>query len=177
MLTRRARGFLREQLLAASDLRKRLGAEGFPVTWIKVEAILESEGAPQSDEEAARQPAERYFEHHLKLILAPEADHEALAYTAEQHASQGDDRFPTDSGRRHLDLRAGARPAHRVPVVGAWSAAGHHADGPGLRAGVRIGPGAARTALRRFRSQSSGFRVTLPASLALPNCRPTDLSG
>jgi hypothetical protein len=65
-----------------------LRAAGFPITRVKLEAIATNEGIPDSDEEAARAPAGDYFEFHVKLLLAPDADLGALASCCGRHAAR-----------------------------------------------------------------------------------------
>jgi hypothetical protein len=62
-------------------------AGGFVVTRIKIEAATENAGVPQSDDDGATHAAERYFEHHVKLLLDADADLAPLAEIAEHHAS------------------------------------------------------------------------------------------
>ena len=86
MLTRRGRGVLSGELAAAADLASAVEAAGFPVVRTKVEASPWNEGVPQTDEEAAGQPADRHFEHHVRLVLGPDADLSALEALARSRA-------------------------------------------------------------------------------------------
>jgi hypothetical protein len=69
MLTARGRGTLAELRAAAAGWADRLRAAGFPVTRIKVEAAPWNTGVPQTPEDAATEPPDRYFEHHVKVVL------------------------------------------------------------------------------------------------------------
>jgi len=85
MLTRTGRGTLRDELRAAAALRAALGAEGLAVSRVKVEAAPRNEGVPQSDDDGAAHPPERYFEHHVKLLLGAGTDLAGLAALAQGH--------------------------------------------------------------------------------------------
>lgn len=87
MLTRHGRGNLPGELTAASAASHDLSVAGFPVTRIKIEAAPWNEDVPQSSAEGAEQPPDRYFEHHIKLLLNPGGDCAALAQTASQHGA------------------------------------------------------------------------------------------
>lgn len=65
----------------ASSLR----ASGFIVSRVKLEAVISNEGVPADDEEAARFPAENYFEFHVKVILPGTADLEHLRAVCKPH--------------------------------------------------------------------------------------------
>jgi hypothetical protein len=85
MLTRHGRGRLTDELKKAAALAESLRAAGFPVLRIKIEAAAANPGARQFDAIAFSQPPDRYFEHHIKLMIDPRADLSALAKIAEQH--------------------------------------------------------------------------------------------
>lgn len=85
MITRRARGNLADQLLVASEHAEKLAMAGFPVMRIKVEAAPSNADVPQADGEA--RCADRYFEQHIKLLLASGADEAALAAVAMRHGA------------------------------------------------------------------------------------------
>jgi len=87
MVTRRATGTLAEQMTAAADLSRRLDAEGFAVTRVKIEAAPGNRDVPQTDAEAIDRHRGRYFEHHVKLALDPTADLSALVTLARRHAA------------------------------------------------------------------------------------------
>jgi hypothetical protein len=87
MVTRRGTGTLSGQLAAAAALCPELAAAGFVVTRIKIEAAPGNRDVPASDAEAADRHPGRYFEHHVKLALDPDADVAALVATARRHAA------------------------------------------------------------------------------------------
>lgn len=74
MLTRRGRGDFADELEIATALAQALTAEDFAVVRIKIEAAPWNQGVPQSDVEAYLHPADRYFEHHIKLLLQSNRD-------------------------------------------------------------------------------------------------------
>ena len=59
----------------------------FPATRIKVEMAATSPTVPQSNDEGEAQPPERYFEHHVKLLLDDEADMPQLIRVALCHTA------------------------------------------------------------------------------------------
>jgi hypothetical protein len=87
MLTFRSEGNLSGELEAAQRLREALAADGFAVTRIKIEANPENLEVPLTEADARRHPADRYFEHHIKLLLEPTTDLRTLAGVAERHAA------------------------------------------------------------------------------------------
>jgi hypothetical protein len=116
MLTRWGRGDLAGQLQIAGALGRSLEAEGFPVTRIKIEAAVGNPGVPQSDAEARDHPAERYFEHHVKLLLEDGADVSPLVEVAERHnahLSRNALRV-RDDGRRERFVTQRCRPVGRA---------------------------------------------------------------
>ena len=54
---------------------------------MKIEASPLCAGVPRDDAAAATEPAGRYFEHHVKLLLAPDADTARLVGLAMRHAA------------------------------------------------------------------------------------------
>lgn len=82
MLTRAGRGDLPGELAAAAELARRLAGDGFDVVRTKIEAAPWNEDVPASDAAAAAHPGDRYFEHHVKLVIAPATDTRELAATA-----------------------------------------------------------------------------------------------
>lgn len=86
MLTRTGRGSLSSALERASSLAVELDRDGFEVTRVKVEAATRNGEVPRSDADARAQPS-RYFEHHVKLLLGPEADTAAIVEVAERNAA------------------------------------------------------------------------------------------
>lgn len=87
MLTWRGTGGLSSALAKALEVEAALHAARFPVTRIKIEAAPWNADIPQSEEEAKQHPSGRYFEHHIKLLLEPEADLTVLTEVAERHAA------------------------------------------------------------------------------------------
>lgn len=84
MLTRRGRGDLAGELAVAARLAAQLQAAGFAVCRTKIEASPMNAGIPQHEHEA--QPG-RYFESHIKLLLAAKADGDELAALAIAHGA------------------------------------------------------------------------------------------
>lgn len=87
MLTRRGRGNFADELKIANSLCQELTAENFPVVRIKIEADPRNQGVPQSDVEALAHPIDRYFEHHVKLLLESSTDILPLQEIARQHSA------------------------------------------------------------------------------------------
>lgn len=71
MLTLHGSGTLREQRELAADWAAKLQAAGFAVLRRKIEAAPWNTGVPETDAQARPTGHERYFEHHLKLLLPP----------------------------------------------------------------------------------------------------------
>ncbi|MFJ8582549.1 nucleotidyl transferase AbiEii/AbiGii toxin family protein [Micromonospora sp. NPDC093277] len=69
MLTLVGSGSLEQQRDAAERWTKRLRAAGLPVARVKIEAAPWCDGVPVTDSDAGTQPLDRYFEHHVKLVL------------------------------------------------------------------------------------------------------------
>lgn len=59
-------------------LALQLESHGFSVTRMKIEAAPTNSGIPQNIQEAALFPPENYYEHHLKVLLAPGASMQEL---------------------------------------------------------------------------------------------------
>lgn len=78
MATARCGGTLAEALTVARNWRDAMRLAGLDVRRTKVEAAPWNTGVPQADADAAADPDERYFEHHVKLLL-PDATPERLA--------------------------------------------------------------------------------------------------
>ena len=87
MLTVRANGTTASVLAEAEAIVDELQACGCDVTRVKLEASPFADGVPATAEQAATQPADRYFEHHLKLLLPPDADESALADLVTPHGA------------------------------------------------------------------------------------------
>ncbi len=87
MLTRCGKGELTTELKIAWDLSTALNAEEFTVTRIKIEAAPWNQDVPLSNLAALAHPIERYFEHHIKLSIAPNIDISRLTAVAELHSA------------------------------------------------------------------------------------------
>jgi hypothetical protein len=87
MVGGRGRGGLSGELVAAAELCRSLAADGFVVTRVKLEASPANRDVPGSDAEAVDRHPGRYFEHHVKLALGPDADVPRLAALAQEHAA------------------------------------------------------------------------------------------
>jgi hypothetical protein len=87
MVSRRGRGTLSGERAAAAELVRQLNADGFPVSRVKIEAAPENQDVPTTDAEAAECHAGRYFEHHVKLLLAPSANLADLARLAQKYGA------------------------------------------------------------------------------------------
>ncbi|GAA3050366.1 hypothetical protein GCM10020000_33950 [Streptomyces olivoverticillatus] len=73
MLTLHRRGPLPAVREAVEDAARALQDAGFEVVRTKIEAAPWVEGVPDTDEEAAVLGPRYYFEHHIKLLIAPGA--------------------------------------------------------------------------------------------------------
>ena len=155
MLTYHGSGKLSPQLVLA---RRRVGdlhGDGFDVVRVKVEAAPWNEDVPQSAAEAAALMPECYFEHHVKLALADDAEVDAVRWIGSRHAghvSRNARRGPREGRHERFvtqRCRLIGRPeAHRrlEALLGALARAGHqvieveeefvvHDDRPGLDSG------------------------------------------
>jgi len=136
MLTRRGSGDLASELRIANDLSRQLGAAGFRVTRIKIEAACTNRDVPATDADARAHPG-LYFEHHLKLLLDPQTDLVPLASLAQEHAAHlsrnaltarpdgREERFVTqrcrlvgrEVARRRLDALLKTLKTHGYPIL------------------------------------------------------------
>ncbi|MCC3778168.1 hypothetical protein K6I33_003121 [Streptomyces sp. UNOB3_S3] len=87
MLTLRGSGRLPVVRKAVEDAARGVRGAGFAVVRTKIEATPWAEGVPGTDAEAADLGARYYFEHHVKLLLAPGTDTSALTVLAEAHGA------------------------------------------------------------------------------------------
>ncbi|WP_034271684.1 hypothetical protein [Actinospica robiniae] len=87
MLTFTGSGTFDEQRAVIVDLERRLSAAGFAPVRTKIEASPWAAGVPQDRAEAESLGAARYFEHHVKVRLAPGDDWQALALVAVPHGA------------------------------------------------------------------------------------------
>jgi hypothetical protein len=85
MVSRRRSGGLSTELTAAEELARLLGAAGFDVVRIKIEAAPWNRGVPDAGPDPEH--ADRYFEHHVKLVLDPATDLARLTALAEAHSA------------------------------------------------------------------------------------------
>ncbi|MEV4555968.1 hypothetical protein AB0K51_03095 [Kitasatospora sp. NPDC049285] len=85
MLTWQSEGSLPEQHRRAATETARLRAAGFTPVRLKIEAAPWTPGVPRTDAEAELLAPERYFEHHVKVRLAPGVPRDALARAADGH--------------------------------------------------------------------------------------------
>ncbi|SCG44552.1 hypothetical protein GA0070609_1500 [Micromonospora echinaurantiaca] len=102
MLTLTGSGPLHRQRDVADQWTARLRAAGLGVARVKIEAAPWCDGVPVTDGDAAAQPAGRYFEHHVKLLLP--AGVSALA-TASTVAERHDARLSRNARRARDDGR------------------------------------------------------------------------
>ncbi|WP_019632215.1 hypothetical protein [Actinomadura atramentaria] len=87
MLTRRVRGPLDAAFAAARATAAELVSAGIPVVRTKIEGAPGNPGVPVDDAAARRADPARYFEHHVKLVLPPDADLARLAALVEPHTA------------------------------------------------------------------------------------------
>ncbi|WP_144119135.1 nucleotidyl transferase AbiEii/AbiGii toxin family protein [Catellatospora sichuanensis] len=90
MLTLAGTGSLADQHSLAGNWAKQLRDVGLHPARTKIEAAPWCTGVPATDAEAAAEPAGRYFEHHVKLLLPAEdvAALLAVAAVGEQHGAR-----------------------------------------------------------------------------------------
>lgn len=155
MLTYHGPGTLPGQLALARQQAGELRAGGFGVVRVKIEAAPWNEEVPQTGEEASALMPGCYFEHHVKLILAGDAEADVVRRTGALHAGHlsRNARRGLRGGRheRFLTQRCQlvGRPEARrrlEALLGALALAGHrvieveeefvvHDDNPGLDRG------------------------------------------
>ncbi|WEH18246.1 hypothetical protein [Streptomyces sp. VNUA24] len=158
MLTVRGEGSLSALRAAASGWVRRLGAEGFGVVRVKIEAAPWNEDVPLTVAQARALPPGCYFEHHVKLALADDTEVACVRALAERHAAhvsrnarraggggdgRGHERFVTQrcrdvgrpEARRRLDALLDALAAAGFKAVEVEEEFVVHDDGPGLDAG------------------------------------------
>jgi len=85
MLTRGGRGTLAEERDIAETSARDLRDDGFDVVRVKIEAAPSNEDVPKTDAEAIDLPDSRYFEHHVKVLLADEDAVAGLTSVAVPH--------------------------------------------------------------------------------------------
>ncbi|MER8185032.1 hypothetical protein [Kitasatospora sp. NPDC094015] len=105
MLTLRGSGAYAEVAAVTAGTARRMAGAGFPVLRVKIESVPWAEGVPQTAAEAAALGPERYFEHHVKLLLGPAERTEGLARLAVRHGahlSRNARRTRADGDREHF---------------------------------------------------------------------------
>ena len=88
MVTYHGHGTLAGELAVAERWAERLSGAGLPVTRTKIEASPKNTGVPWTAEQAHALPEHCYFEFHVKLLLAPDADLDALTRLVEPHRAR-----------------------------------------------------------------------------------------
>ncbi|GHG79432.1 hypothetical protein [Streptomyces griseocarneus] len=114
MLTLRGRGGLDGMRGTVEEAAHGLREAGFGVVRTKIESTPWAEGVPGTDEEAVVLGGRYYFEHHLKLLLAPGADTVALADVVSRHAAH----LSRNARRVRADGRAERFVTQRCRLVG-----------------------------------------------------------
>ncbi|NUU24681.1 MAG: hypothetical protein HOV68_24745, partial [Streptomycetaceae bacterium] len=104
MLTLRGHGTLSTQLEAAHACVAQVRAAGFEVVRVKIEAAPWNADVPRTAADAAALPADCHFEHHVKLLLADDAELALLREVAARHGA----RVSRNARRERADLGAGA---------------------------------------------------------------------
>jgi hypothetical protein len=87
MLTHHGEGNLASALSMATHFCHHLKHDNFSVSRIKIEVTPENEDVPQSRIEALQHPDDRYFEHHIKVLLNAEMDVQILRAIVEPHSA------------------------------------------------------------------------------------------
>ena len=91
-----------------AEVARKLRDRGFPVVRVKLEAVTTNDGIPEADTDP--QPAERYFEYHVKLRLPATPDEGSLNAVCVGHAAKvSRNAFKTDPAgvsERFVTLRA-----------------------------------------------------------------------
>ncbi|MFF0074960.1 hypothetical protein [Streptomyces sp. NPDC005494] len=119
MLTLRGtRATYAEEISAVRHAVRSLAGDGFDVARVKVECPPWAEEVPQADADMAAQDGGRHFEHHVKLLLGPSHDREALVAVAVRHGAH----VSWNARRRHADGREERFVTQRCHAVGASSA-------------------------------------------------------
>lgn len=86
MLSYSGEGTLPERLALSERRSGELREAGFEVVRVKIEAAPWNRDVPQSAAEASELSAGCYFEHHVKLLLADDAEAEAVRRIGTRHA-------------------------------------------------------------------------------------------
>jgi hypothetical protein len=88
MLTRHGRDTLGAVVATAHRDAAELASAGFEVSRTKIEVAAEDALAPATDAASVDQPHDRYFEAHIKVLLATDGDVARLTTLAAAHAGQ-----------------------------------------------------------------------------------------
>ncbi|HEY3898600.1 MAG TPA: hypothetical protein VGM54_08310 [Chthoniobacter sp.] len=88
MLTRHSVGTLDDALAAARGLAALLASSGLKVCRTKLEIDAINPAAPSIEGETKANPAEWYFEYHIKVLLPSLSDLEPLSKVAQRNASR-----------------------------------------------------------------------------------------
>lgn len=87
MLTHHVEGDFPFALNMANHFCHQLKSDHFFVNRIKIEVTPENDDVPQSSVEALQHPDDRYFEHHIKVLLNAEMDLRSLRTIVELHSA------------------------------------------------------------------------------------------
>ncbi|MER5891817.1 hypothetical protein [Streptomyces sp. NPDC001876] len=119
MLTLRGtRSSYAEEVSAVRKAAESLAGRGFEVARVKVECAPWAVEVPRTDADAAEEAGTRHFEHHVKLLLDPSYDPEALIATAVRHRAH----VSWNARRHHPDGHEERFLTQRCHGVGAGSA-------------------------------------------------------
>lgn len=114
MLTARYSGDFAAVRDSVAELAARLTGAGFPLCRTKIESTPWTTGVPATDAEARALGPGYYFEHHVKLVLAPDTDPAALTAIAVAHAAH----LSANARRVRADGRAERFVTQRCRAVG-----------------------------------------------------------
>ncbi|MFF3613764.1 hypothetical protein [Streptomyces sp. NPDC002580] len=119
MLTLRGtRPSYREEISAVRKVATSLAEDGFVVARVKVECVPWAAEVPKDDAGAPAAADGRHFEHHVKLLLDPDHDREALVAVAVRHGAH----VSWNARRRRADGREERFVTQRCHGVGAGRA-------------------------------------------------------
>lgn len=134
MFTATGTGTLAAQRVAAAGWVAALREAGLDVIRVKIEAAPWSTGIPGDDEQAALAPVDRYFEHHVKLLLSARelSALDPLVEPYHGHVSRNARRRRPDERHERFVTqrchRVGQKTARKrlADLLGALAAAGYH---------------------------------------------------
>lgn len=119
MLTLRGtRRSYREEVSAVRKVSESLAGDGFAVARVKVECVPWAAEVPQDDADVPAAADGRHFEHHVKLLLEPAYDREALVAVVVRHGAH----VSWNARRRRADGREERFVTQRCHGVGAGRA-------------------------------------------------------